>query len=309
LAFIKAANVFSLGTSVYHRQQLSYTRLLAEAGAPRYDKLQASLREAQVLGKGSVMLHIDKYNKIDYEPGHVLALEIQGNDDLQDSKSSKDAKENDGWTRGPYTVSRATDNSFDILIKVVGEKSKRLVKADPGTRLQFGGKFKVPILQGISTETTKRIVLISTGVGVGPCVGAIEQALQNKNYPPIALIASYRTEEEVLHKEHLNQLHKENPELFDWKAIISSEHGRLSASKENLACLAIDATSIDDTHYHLIGNGQMVQEFQLGLRDANVPDEKVTTEMYFNHKAKADLENVERIAAVLKVAVATASIV
>lgn len=251
------------------------------------------------------MLHIDTQDVVDYEPGHVLALEINAEDvsDLEkdaDSKTHKDAEENGGWMRGPYTVSRSTDKSLDILLKVVGEKSKRFASAEPGTPLQFGGKFHVPILEGVSVDTTKRVVFISTGVGIGPCVGAIEKAFeQESSFPPIDLIASYRTEEEIVYKDQLDKLQMEHPDKLSWKAVITSEQGRLSSSVNNLKALTETTypAGLDNTHYHLIGNAQMVSEFKAGLEKAGVPEGKVTVEMYFNHKAEQDAERVDRIAA------------
>lgn len=280
------------------------THLLAAGGAPQYDKFQATLRQAERVGDNSVMLHIDTEDVVDYEPGHVLALEVKPDGEIaqgEDSKTNKDAKENAGWMRGPYTVSRSTDKSIDILIKVVGDKSKRFSTAESCT-IQFGGKFKVPILEGISTDTTKRVVFVSTGVGAGPCVGAIEKALEQDNFPPIDFVACYRDSSEVVYKDHLDKLQKEHPSKFSWKAIISSEQGRLSASDENLKALTntnFDA-GLDNTHYHLIGNGQMVSEFKQGLQKLDIPDDKVTVEMYFNHKGEIDAEVVDRIAAAVK---------
>jgi len=283
------------------------TKLYAEGGAPQYDKIDAVLRQAEVVGDGSVMLHIDTTTSIEYEPGHVLALEIKGNDDDDiDSKTADDMKNNRGWMRGPYTVSRSTEKSLDVLLKVVGDKSKRFASAKPGTALKFGGKFKVPIIEGIANgENVKRVVLLSTGVGVGPCIGAIEKVLLEgsedfANFPTVELYASYRTEREIVYKDHLDTLQNEHPERFLWKAIVSSESGRISSNEENLNCLFSSAfardSSLHDTHYHLIGNGQMVNEFKAGLAKAGVPDDKVTTEMYFNHKAPVNDSVVDRIA-------------
>ena len=213
--------------------------------------------------------------------------------------------------RGPYTVSRSTDKSLDILIKVVGDKSKRFASALPGTALQFGGKFHVPILEGIDATNTQRVVMISTGVGVGPCVGAIEKALlmseEGESFPPIDLIACYRTKEEIIYKDLLDELQKEHPTKFSWKTMITSEQGRISSTNNNLKILSesssFDATPtlVDgSTHFHLIGNGQMVSEFKAGLAKAGVPDDKVTIEMYFNHKADVNSERVDLIASAVR---------
>jgi len=302
-SLICAVNAFTL---THHTPiQQSSTRLHAADGPPKYDKMKATLRQAEAVGDGSVMLHIDTEDVIEYEPGHVIALEIPADDDssTQDGEDSQTE-----WMRGPYTVSRSTDNSLDILIKTVGDKSHRFATAESGTPLQFGGKFKVPILEGISMETTKRVVFISTGVGVGPCVGAIEKALEQESFPQIDLLCSYRTEAEVIYKDHLTKLQKENPDNFTWKPIITSERGRLSASGDNLRTLTWFNAGLESTHYHLIGNGQMVSEFKAGLLKAGVPEDKITLEMYFNHKAEMDTDAADRIAAALMETAATSVI-
>mmetsp|Transcript_5364 Transcript_5364/g.11784 ORF Transcript_5364/g.11784 Transcript_5364/m.11784 type:complete len:323 (-) Transcript_5364:79-1047(-) len=301
---ICAANAFTLPK--HSIIPASNTRLHAADGPPQYDKIEATLRRAEKVDNGhgsSVMLHIDTRTAIEYEPGHVIALEIKNAEDDTldaDSKTFQDAQANGGWMRGPYTVSRSTEHSLDVMMKVVGEKSKRFASAEAGTPVRFGGKFKVPILEGISNDTTKRVVFVSTGVGVGPCIGAIEKALsgEGSSFPPIDLIASYRTEEEVVSKEHLDRLQIEHPDKFSWKTIVTKEQGRLSSS-DNLKELTSTKfhCEFDNTHYHLIGNGQMVSEFKQGLQKAGVSDDKVTVEMYFNHKADVDAEAVERIAA------------
>jgi ferredoxin-NADP reductase len=299
-AFIPALQSF--GLSSRRAITAGNKALFAEHGPPQYEKIDAVLRQAEVVGEGSVILHLDTASNIEYEPGHVLALEIQN-----DTDESSSAEENGGsWMRGPYTVSRATENSIDILVKVVGDKSKRFASAAPGTPVRFGGKFKVPIIEGIQNnkDTTKRVVLLSTGVGAGPCVGAIEKALAVPTFPPVELFASYRTAKEIVYGDYLDQLAAQHPDKFKWNAVVSSEVGRISATVEHVQAVAGSGLeglelTLNDTHYHLIGNGQMVNEWKTGLAKAGVPDEKVTTEMYFNHKALVNDEAVDRIASVI----------
>jgi ferredoxin-NADP reductase len=278
------------------------SHLYAEGGAPKYDKRDAILRQAEVVGDGSVMLHIDISDDttIDYQPGHVLALEIEDIGLITtNEKNAEDSKNNGAWMRGPYTVSRASKTSFDVLLKVVGDKSRRFASAEPGTALKFGGKFKVPIYEGISKEDTKRVVLISTGTGVGPCIGAIEQMLEDDEFSAkVDLFASYRTEPEVLYSDYLDSLVTKHPDQFQWKVVVTSETGRISHSEENVRMItATDGIcDVKDTHYHLIGNGQLVNEWKAGLAQAGVPEQKVTVESYFNHKAPSSEKAIETIA-------------
>jgi ferredoxin-NADP reductase len=281
---------FSMHNVQTHGKQ--QTRLFAESGPPQYEKVEAILSKVDMVGDGSAMLHIETEEAVvDYKAGHVLALEIEGTGSSE--KTNDDMAKNGGWMRGPYTVSRATDKSFDILIKVVGDKSKTFADAPPGTPVKFGGKFKVPIVEGVNKEDTKRVVLLSTGVGVGPCIGAIEEATKDSSFPPIELYPSFRTGSEIVCADHLDSLN------VSWKAIVTSETGRISASEKNMDIIKPSeesGLSLEDTHYHIIGNGQMVSEWKEGLSKAGVPDSKVTVEMYFNHKSPVDSDAVETIA-------------
>jgi ferredoxin-NADP reductase len=279
--------------------------LRAADGAPQYDKIDAVLEEVEQVADGTYMLHVKVPSDavtLEYQPGHVLALEVK--DTSNEAVQSEDAQTNGGWMRGPYTVSRSTPDSVDILVRVVGKKSRAFAHADAGTSVRLGGKFKVPILEGVDRNVQK-VVLLSTGVGVGPCVGAIEMALhQEASFPPIALFASYREAGDVAYREHLDDLARQYPTKFAWTPVITSENGRLSKNEDTMLAVAetIEDFGIADTHYHIIGNAQMVNEWKEGLRQAAVPDERVTVEQYFNHKAATD----EKATATIASAIASA---
>jgi len=383
-----SSSCFSIGRTEFRRHR----QLLFAEGAPKYQKQNGILQHSECVGEGSYLLHID-YDKINdngdsedsfedgyYQPGHVLALEIQprdkttadaisdtkkGSDINMDSLSSsssssssfttmsektkRDLENNDGWLRGPYTVSRGYGSSssndddnvhnagFQVLMKEVGFKSHIFATSIPGTPVRFGGRFKVPIVEGIQMAagnnsgddndydsdefdtTTKRVIMISTGAGVGPCIGAIETLLlvPNSNDDEIDvaidLIASFRTRDEITMATDLDRLQKLSHSLgkkFNWKAVITEEVGRLSSSKPDilrqsyLKCSSDDNDNDNDdhnlcmirnTHYHLIGNGQLVNEWKKGLTRAGIPTMRITSEAYFNHAAEPDATAINNI--------------
>lgn len=266
--------------------------------AEQYDKVDAVLTKAETLARGSALLRVETEGPIDYRPGHVIALEIEGVA-VTRGKNAEDAKANEGWLRGPYTVSRSSANSFDVLVRVVGEKSRAFSRASVGTPVRFGGRYHVPIIEGIDTEAVSRVVFVSTGVGIGPCVGAVEEALEDEAFPPIEVFACYRNADEVVYLPHLGDLAAEHAGRLSHTVIVSAERGRLSANEDNLRLLLSEDVGPGDTHYHLIGNGQMVAEFQAGLEKAGVPMKRVTIEKYFNHKAAPAQDAIDRIASVL----------
>ena len=287
------------------------------------------------------------------------------------AKTLADAHDNDGWMRGPYTVSSANTQTLTILIKVVGPKSQAFAQAQPGTLLRLGGKFHIPIVDGIQQVATgvvvvmeatteakvdqdnvavvhnnnnhkttnkynrnplRRVVLISTGVGIGPCVGAVEKLLFESNNKALSsssssslmaleqidLYASFCYPNQVLYQDYLDMwslAYQDDPNAtiqFCYIPIITSQIGRLSSTKKNLQQVISSSSSriqspmssecttsntstttstttttttpictVSETHYHLIGNGQMVQEWKAGLIHAGVIPERITVESYF----------------------------
>jgi ferredoxin-NADP reductase len=152
---------------------------------------------------------------------------------------------------------------------------------------------------------TQRVVMICTGVGVGPCIGALELLLQNTVFEgQVDLLTSFRTIEEASMTTDLEQLAQVYPHRFQWTPIITSQDGRLADSAKSLEAYlkpqTDDICALRNTHYHLIGNGQMVNEWKAGLERSGVPSKRVTLEAYFNHMAKPDDATIENIAKVVQ---------
>jgi len=290
----------------------SATSLFAEGG-PQYNKRPGSVVFNKEVGRGSYLIRVAAEDDeiVDYEPGHVLAFEML---DPEKTNDDDNTNKDDKWMRGPYTVTRSDDSTFDVLYRVVGKKTEAYttLKTSSATGLvRFGGKFKVPILKGIDpTSKLERIVLVSTGVGIGPQIGFIEQVLVNPAFNDVRrvdLYAGFRETEDVCCPDVLDALVAAHPERFAWTPVLSSEEksGRTSDAP-NLARVVADgggennSNNAGATHYHLIGNGSMVNEWKAGLEKAGVPDNRVTLEMYFNHKESPRPEIVEAIGVALK---------
>jgi len=334
------------------------SRLFQEA--PRYEKRGGVIRGSEPTGKGSYLLTVDadandgNDDLLGYRAGHVLALEFRPpsaseSDDAGDvvvvddddtfamtEKTRRDLESNEGWMRGPYTVSfgyggvdddeDANVDGFKVLIKEVGYKSRVLAESKPGTPVRFGGKFKVPIAEGILSaasspleKATRRVVMVSSGVGIGPCVGAIEELLTHRPSPPIEsidLIASFRTREEISMDDAMERLLEQEDDdrekniAVRWKPIVTSEEGRITANGPEalrdllLASVGGDqfASPVAETHYHVIGNGRMVNEWKEGLASAGVPPSRITVEAYFDHSVPADPDAVSAIRGAVVVA-------
>jgi ferredoxin-NADP reductase len=114
------------------------------------------------------------------------------------------------------------------------------------------------------------------------------------------LVCKFSDESEKLFADYLN-VWCTAYEDFRYKPIITSEIGRLSSSEDNVRLVINeDICSLTETHYHLIGNGQMVKEWKAGLTEAGVPKERLTIKNYFNTFAEPSTEAIDRIASVVR---------
>ena len=99
---------------------VSFTSALrAGGGPPQYDKIDATLVANEVVGRATNLLRLESDAPLEYKAGHVLALEVEKDDE---------------WLRGPYTVTRATEKTFDVVIRVCGNKSEVMAAAHVGSR-------------------------------------------------------------------------------------------------------------------------------------------------------------------------------
>ena len=78
--------------------------------------------------------------------------------------------------------------------------------------------------------------------------------------------------------------------------------GRVSTAVPAMLGDAID----EATHFHLVGNGQFVVDFERGLLEGGVAAERVTTEKYFNGKATPDEVTAAFVADAIRTRVANA---
>lgn len=254
--------------------------LSASGGPPQYDKVDATLVANEVVGRGSHLLRLESETPLEYKPGHVLALEFE---------------EGGEWLKGPYTVSRASESTFDVVIRVVGKKSEAYAAAAVGSKWRFGGKFHVPISEGIAARAD-RVVCVSTGTGFGPVLGFAEDALAAADDLKVTVLAGFREVDDVCCKDAVQRLCVTYPDRFECAYVVSSSSGRVSSPG---ALASVAAVADAKTHFHLIGNGAMVNEWTAGLKAGGVPEDLVTTETYFNHKDEPDAAVVDRIAAAI----------
>ena len=243
---------------------------------------QASVTGNREAGHRSRLLRLELRDDLPfpYEPGHVVALRH-------------------ATLRHPYTLSQVDPEGrgLAILYRVIpgGRLTPALEGLEPGAALEVSGLHHAPVLEGIA-PAARAVVLCSTGSGIGPLWGFAERALGLGFDRPITLFAGFREAQDICLAPELDALQARYP-AFRWHPTLTRPaadwpglRGRLGETAPPLipeprAC-----------HFHLVGNGAMLAELGAALEAIGVPAAQVTTEVFFNFKAKADPETVRTIA-------------
>ena len=217
----------------------------------------ARVIENRPVADGSLWMALEATDGVPaaFEPGHVLGLGLKLGDD--------------SLMRHAYTVSRGTPSSkrFEHLYRVIsgGRMSRRLAELSESDTVYFHGPFHTPIQREVS-EDAERIVLLSTGVGIGPLYGYAEKALTEGEPRPMTLLAGFREESHTCLAGELESLAQRHSN-FSWhftlsrpSSVWSGLRGRVT---ERVAEM-LDIPKLNTYHFHLVGNGEIGSSHEEG---------------------------------------------
>eukprot|EP00898_Chlorokybus_atmophyticus_P006144 jgi/Chlat1/6530/Chrsp45S06005 len=265
----------------------SAVRMEAKAPPGKHAKVVENVE----VSRGTRLLTMQADESVAYEPGHVFALWVQ------DSDSGK-------WIRHPYTVTRCEPNAGQVsfVYRVIqgGKMTGILESLSEGAELRFDGEYHVPILKGMAPGSTA-VVGVATGSGIGPLYGFVEQALQAGLQVPVLIVAGFRDIADVALADQLEKLASKTSNLSLELTLTnpSSEWTGLTGRVTDVLPSLLSKHGLNATqqvHFHLVGNGAMINLLQATLHKAGVSKEYVTVETYFNHNKKADPAEVEKLA-------------
>ena len=222
-----------------------------------------------------------------FEPGHVLGLGLKLNDDT--------------LMRHAYTVSQGASSSrrFEHLYRIIsgGRMTPRLAQVSAEDTVYFHGPFHTPIQEEIQSSA-ERIMLISTGAGIGPLYGYAGKTLAEGEARPITLYAGFREQSHICLSEELNLLARRFPN-FDWHCTLTQPSGTwhgLTGRVTECVPGRIDSQELGLYHFHLVGNGEMVHLMRRALHRAGISAGRVSIETYFNHYIEPSGEAIGRLA-------------
>ncbi|MGH9282189.1 MAG: ferredoxin--NADP reductase [Acidimicrobiales bacterium] len=236
----------------------------------RYDR-RAVLRDYEALtSTGTVRLTFEVVDEhpFNYLPGYFVGIRTE----LGDL----------GIRRSPYCIFSPPDGSrtFELLVRLVpeGPVSCYLAAMELGDELTFrgpSGRCMIPKDEG------SELVMLATGVGIGPLLGLSHHLFSDGFERPITLYWGLRLVEDICLLDQLEELSRSPHFSYhvslsqppdDWGGL----RGRVTETvPPRLATLA-------GKHFYLVGNGAMIEEMYAALSDVGVDDLQIYTETYFN---------------------------
>ena len=194
-----------------------------------------------------------------------------------------------GWRRTPYCIISPpnTERTFQLLIRLVpeGPLSYYLGDLREGDVIAFRGPLGRSMIPKTSDE---ELVLLATGVGIGPFLSLVHVLREQAFERPVTLWWGLRLDDDICLLDELNSLALSyGPFRYDitlsqpppdWPGL----RGRITESVPPLL------STLGGKRYYLVGNGAMIEEMTLALSDLGVDRTLIYAEPYFNARHKPD---------------------
>jgi len=243
----------------------------------RYGRRAEVICARPVTPTGTVRLALQVVDEepFDHDPGQFVGVEL-GVDGL-------------GYARSPYCILSppSDDRRFELVVRVVrnGPVSRYLGSCRPGEVVAFRGPTGRSM---VPRDDSRDLVLLATGVGVGPLHALAAHLLRQGFDRRITFYWGLRLAEDIFLTDELDELDRVHPN-FSYRITLSQPpdgwtglRGRITDSVPPLLEV------LGGTSYYLCGNGAMTEEMATALSDLGAAEEHIYQEHYFNQKHVPD---------------------
>jgi ferredoxin-NADP reductase len=201
-----------------------------------------------------------------------------------------------GVRRSPYCIISppGDDRAFQLLVRLVpeGPLSYYLGSLEVGDLIAFRGPSGRSMLP---KEGDGELVLLATGVGIGPLLSLVQHLFSNGYDRPIRLYWGLRLAEDVCLVEELEEIHRRY-ERFSYTVSLSRPgedwpglRGRLTETVPGLL------ETLGGKRFYLVGNGAMIEEMSTALSDVGVDRRCIHEEVYFNARYRPRPKTLDEI--------------
>lgn len=218
-----------------------------------------------------------------FHPGHFIGIQA----DI----------EGFGVRKTPYCIVSPpnTERTFQLLVRLVpeGPLSYYLGGLEVGDVIAFRGPVGRSMVPKEDEET--ELVLMATGVGLGPFLSLLQYLRDEGLERPTRLFWGLRLVEDICLVDELEDLVR-TCEEFSYQISLSQPpegwtglRGRITETVPPLL------ETLGGKHFYLVGNGAMIEEMSESLSDLGVFKKLIYEEHFFNARYKPYEADVDRI--------------
>lgn len=270
------------------RPHTTHHRLIWSDRHARSSRLQRRARLARfgiLTNTGTILL---KFDVIDDQPFRFVPGQFVAVDFIHPSL---------GYLRSPYCLYNASESerTFELLVRVVpqGPVSVFLGNLEIGDVIGFRGPTGHSMLP---KESGTHLVLVATGVGLGPCHCLLRHFVSADPSRRISLFWGLRLEDDVCLLDELIDLERKLPN-FDWNISLSAPSGEWPPMQGRVTeTVPPIFETLADKHFYLTSNGTMVSELSAALQEVGVVRDRIYEESFFEHRHRPSTEIVDSIA-------------
>ena len=201
-----------------------------------------------------------------------------------------------GYCRSPYCILSppCDEKTFELLIRIVpeGPLSRYLTSLQPGDVISFRGPTGRTM---IPKEPDTELILLATGVGIGPFLSLLRYTLPRGFDRPIRLFWGLRLAEDACLIDELEDLASCYPNLTYRLSLSQPPEGWRDLTGRLTETVPPLLETLGGKHFYLAGNGAMIEEMSAALSDLGVPKQMVYEEHYFNFKHCPDPALLEQL--------------
>ncbi len=234
-------------------------------------------------GTVRISFRVTDEQPFDFKPGHFIGIQA----DI----------EGYGIRKTPYCIVSAPneERTFQLLVRLVpeGPLSYYLGGLKVGDVIGFRGPVGRSMVP--REEEENELILIATGVGIGPFLSFAKYLRNEGLQRPVQVFWGLRLAEDICLLNELEDLARtrdgfsyqislsEPPD--DWEGL----RGRVTATVPPLF------PTLGGKHFYLVGNGAMTEEMSEALSDLGVFKHLIYEEPFFNTTYKPDEADLEQI--------------
>jgi ferredoxin-NADP reductase len=201
-----------------------------------------------------------------------------------------------GACRSPYCIVSPPnqDRTFELIVRLVpqGPLSCYLGRLRIGDVIAFRGPSGRSM---IPKEESTSLVLLATGVGIGPFLALAEHLLGQGWDRPVRLYWGLRLAEDICLLDQLDRLVRDHPD-FAYHISLSSPPPRWRGWRGRITeSVPAVFETLGDKHFYLVGNGAMIAEMSTVLSDLGVDERRIYEEVYFSSKYRPDSSTLDAI--------------